>query len=329
MRERNPSDPEAVWKEKDLSSRKVVDTMVAILRTGGCRWSKTGGCTMCGYNTSSVQQIGEAELMAQLDKVMKRYDGEPFVKIYTSGSFLDTDEIPVTVRDRVFDEFSACERILFESRPEFITEDVLKTLPKNVTVALGLESADPEVLKKSIRKGFTPDDSRKAGMRIKDAGLSVRTYLLLKPPYLTENQAIEDTVASAIFADEYSDEISINPTNVQRRTQVEYLWKRGEYRPPWIWSLMEVFKRLQGKVDARLMSSPSGGGSNRGVHNCGECDRRSLDAIEKYSFSQDPKDLEVECKCVDKWKDYLRAENMLGTSADIERGIINDLALGM
>lgn len=185
------------------------------------------------------------------------------------------------------------------------------------------------MLRKSIRKGFTPEDSRKAGIRIKEAGLSVRTYLLLKPPYLTESQAIEDTVASAIFADEYSDEISINPTNVQRRTQVEYLWKRGEFRPPWIWSLIEVFKRLQGKVDARLMSSPSGGGSNRGVHNCGECDRRSLDAIERYSFSQDPKDLEVECKCVDKWKDYLRAENMLGTSADIERGIINDLALGM
>lgn len=284
---------------------------------------------MCGYNTSSMLQVGEAELMAQLDKVMKRYDGEPFVKIYTSGSFLDTEEIPVPVRDRVFDEFSACERVLFESRPEFITEDVLKTLPKNVTIALGLESANPEVLRKSIRKGFTPEDSRKAGIRIKEAGLSVRTYLLLKPPYLTESQAIEDTVASAIFADEYSDEISINPTNVQRRTQVEYLWKRGEFRPPWIWSLIEVFKRLQGKVDARLMSSPSGGGSNRGVHNCGECDRRSLDAIERYSFSQDPKDLEVECKCVDKWKDYLRAENMLGTSADIERGIINGLALGM
>lgn len=329
MRERNPSDPEAIWKEKDLSSGKAVDTMVAILRTGGCRWSKTGGCTMCGYNTSSMLQVGEAELMAQLDKVMKRYDGEPFVKIYTSGSFLDTEEIPVPVRDRVFDEFSACERVLFESRPEFITEDVLKTLPKNVTIALGLESANPEVLRKSIRKGFTPEDSRKAGIRIKEAGLSVRTYLLLKPPYLTESQAIEDTVASAIFADEYSDEISINPTNVQRRTQVEYLWKRGEFRPPWIWSLIEVFKRLQGKVDARLMSSPSGGGSNRGVHNCGECDRRSLDAIERYSFSQDPKDLEVECKCVDKWKDYLRAENMLGTSADIERGIINGLALGM
>lgn len=283
---------------------------------------------MCGYNNASMQQIAEAELMVQLDKIMGRYDGEPFVKIYTSGSFLDTEEIPVPVRERVFDEFSECERILFESRPEFITKEVLETIPKNVTIALGLESSNPQVLSRSVRKGFTPEDSKRAGKMIKDAGLSVRTYLLLKPLYLTESQAIEDTVASAMFADEYSDEISINPINVQRRTQVESLWKRGEFRPPWLWSLIEVFKRLHGKVDARLMSSPSGGGSNRGVHNCGECDRGILDAIERYSLSQNPKDLEVKCKCNDNWKDYLMAEKMLGTSADIERGIINDLVIG-
>ncbi|HKM09764.1 MAG TPA: archaeosine biosynthesis radical SAM protein RaSEA [Candidatus Methanomethylophilaceae archaeon] len=328
MRERSPLDPEAVWKEKDLSSGKAAETMVAIMRTSGCRWFKTGGCTMCGYNNASMQQIAEAELMVQLDKIMGRYDGEPFVKIYTSGSFLDTEEIPVPVRERVFDEFSECERILFESRPEFITKEVLETIPKNVTIALGLESSNPQVLSRSVRKGFTPEDSKRAGKMIKDAGLSVRTYLLLKPLYLTESQAIEDTVASAMFADEYSDEISINPINVQRRTQVESLWKRGEFRPPWLWSLIEVFKRLHGKVDARLMSSPSGGGSNRGVHNCGECDRGILDAIERYSLSQNPKDLEVKCKCNDNWKDYLMAEKMLGTSADIERGIINDLVIG-
>ena len=329
MRDRNPSEPEAIWKEKDISSGKIVDAMVVIMRTSGCRWSKTGGCTMCGYNSASMPQIGEYELLAQLDRVMERYDGEPFVKIYTSGSFLDTDEIPLSVRERVFEEFSGCERILFESRPEFINEDVIKTLPKSTTVALGLESSDPEVLRRSIRKGFTPEDSRRVGEMIHDAGLSVRTYLLLKPLYMTESQAIEDTVRSAMYADPYSDEISINPLNIQRRTQTERLWKRGEFRSPWIWSLIEVMRRLSGNTSARLMSSPSGGGTNRGVHNCGECDRRVLDAVEKFSMSQNVHDLDVTCTCVEKWMDYRKAEKMLGTSADLERGIINDLALRM
>lgn len=329
MKERRPFEPEALWKEKDLSSGKTVDTMVAILRTSGCSWSKTGGCTMCGYNVASISKIGEADLMKQLDSVLNRYNDEPFVKIYTSGSFLDVDEIPLKVRERVFDEFSDCERLLFESRPEYIDEDVAGSLPKNATVALGLESSNPDILKQSIRKGFVPEDSRKAGETIRDAGLSVRSYLLLKPLFLTEGQAINDSIASAKFADEYSNEISINPLNVQRRTLAERLWRRGEFRPPWIWSLIEVMEQLSGNTDARIMSSPSGGGTYRGVHNCGECDKEALKAVEKFSFTQNIKDLEVNCRCKDKWKDYLKAERMLGSSADIERGIINDLALGM
>lgn len=165
-------------------------------------------------------------------------------------------------------------------------------------------------------------------MMIKSAGLSVRTYLLLKPLYMTESAAIEDAVESARFADEFSDEISINPLNVQFGTQVERMWKRGEFRSPWIWSLTEVLKRLSGTVKARLMSSPSGGGSQRGVHNCGECDKTVLDAVEKFSFSQNPKDLDVKCKCIADWKGYMSAERLLGTASDLERGLGSDSMIG-
>ncbi|MGI5964312.1 MAG: archaeosine biosynthesis radical SAM protein RaSEA [Candidatus Methanomethylophilaceae archaeon] len=329
MKRRIPSEPEAVWKEKDMSKGRKVDAMVAIMRTSGCCWAKTGGCTMCGYNNASSPEISESDLMSQIDVIMKKYKGEPFVKIYTSGSFLDTEEIPLRVRDTIFDNFSGCERVLFESRPEFVTEETAESLPKNTTVALGLETSNPEILGKAINKGFTPEESRAAGEIIRDAGLDVRTYLLLKPLYVTESQAIEDTVASALFADGYSSEISVNPLNVQYGTLTEKMWKRGEFRPPWIWSLLEVFGRLHGKTMARLMSSPSGGGSKRGVHNCGDCDRRALDAVEKYSFSQNAEDLNVECICRETWKNYIRAEKILGTSADLERGLINNLALRM
>ena len=301
--------------------------MVVIMRTNGCSWAKTGGCTMCGYRTASLRDVSETDLMAQVDQMLSRYDGEPFVKIYTSGSFLDDDEVTASVRERIFVEFAKAERILFESRPEFITADILKTVPGNVTVALGMESCDNEILEKSINKGFTSSDTEAAGNRIKVAGLSVRTYLLLKPPYLKEYSAIEDTVASVMFADRFSDEISINPVNVQRGTLAERLWKRGEYRPPWIWSLVEVLKRCSGKTRARLISSPSGGGTKRGTNNCGECDRRVLDAISLFSLSQNRDDLNVECECISSWKRYIEKEAMLGTAADLDRVMDTDLAL--
>ena len=324
---RSPDQLEALWKEDDMAGGEKVKAMVVIMRTNGCCWVKHGGCTMCGYREASLTNVTAEDLNKQIDQALSKYKGEPFVKFYTSGSFLDDNEVPPSVRARVFEEFKDCKRILFESRPEFITPEVVATLPSNVTVALGLESSDPEVLKVSVRKGFTPDDIKRAGTLLKEHGLGVRTYLLLKPPFMTEDMAIEDAVRSARFADPFSDEISVNPLNVQRGTYVERLWKRGEFRSPWIWSLIEVMKQLSGTVNARLMSSPSGGGAMRGVHNCGECDRKALDAIERFSFSQDPKDLEVSCACISKWESYRRSEALLGSPADLERDFENELVL--
>ena len=327
-KDRKPYELEALWKEKDVIDGTKSDAMVVIMRTNGCVWAKKcGGCTMCGYRTASLSGVTEQDLMAQVDQALSRYRGEPFVKIYTSGSFLDEEEIPLTVRDRIFQEFSGCKRILFESRPEFVNKDVLSVLPKSVTLALGLESHDPVIMERSIRKGFTPDDARIAGESAKDAGLMVRSYLLLKPLFLQEGAAIESTVASARFADPFSDEISFNPVNVQKGTVIERVWKRGDYRPPWIWSLIEVFKQLSGTVNSRLMSSPSGGGSQRGVHNCGECDQRALDAVERFSFTQDVKDLEVTCQCRSAWQSYISSEALLGTAADLDRGFGSDLTI--
>lgn len=326
---RSPSQLEALWKESDMSGGRKVDAMVVILRTNGCCWVKSGGCTMCGYREASLNCVTEDDLLKQLDEAVSRHRGEPFVKIYTSGSFLDDNEVPPSVRAKFFEAFSDCERILFESRPEFITEESLRDVPNTVTIALGLESSDPKVLETSVHKGFTPDDILRAGRLIKASGLGVRTYLLLKPPFMTESMAIEDAVRSARFADEFSDEISVNPLNVQRGTYVERLWKRGEFRSPWIWSLIDVFKQLSGTVDSRLMSSPSGGGAMRGVHNCGECDKAALDAVERFSFSQDVKDLDVSCGCRARWKIYLDSERILGSPADLDRDFENELILRM
>lgn len=326
-RERSPSQLEALWKEKDLVDGEISDTMVIIMRTNGCHWAKTGGCTMCGYKKASLTEISEEDLNKQIDQALSKYEGEKFLKIYTSGSFLDENEIPLNIRERIFSEFSGCKRILFESRPEFVKEEVLSTLPKTVTIALGLESSNEDILKTSINKGFTSDDARNAGMLIKKAGLKVRAYLLMKPPFITETKGIEDTIDSARFADEFSYEISINPLNVQYATFVERLWKRGEFRSPWIWSLIEVMNRLSGTVNARLISSPSGGGSQRGIHNCGECDRIMLDAIEKFSITQDIKDLHVSCKCKKEWEHYLYSEKIMGSAADLDRGLNNDLMI--
>jgi len=325
---RQPNQLEASWREKDLVNGKVSDTIVFILRTSGCQWAiRSGGCSMCGYRQASMESITEDDLNSQVDQMSSRFKGEPFVKIYTSGSFLDTNEVPLSIRARILSMFQSCERVLFESRPEYVTEEAVATLTKNVTIAFGLESSNDRILSRSVRKGFSPEDVRTAALIAKGAGLGVRSYLLLKPLYLSESMAIRDSLDSAVFADEFSDEISINPLNVQRGTDVELAWRHGDFRSPWVWSLVEVMREASGKVQARVMSSPSGGGSQRGVHNCGKCDSMLLESIERFSFSQDSKDLDVDCDCKLKWREYIKAEDIIGTSSNLDRGFSNLLII--
>jgi radical SAM enzyme (TIGR01210 family) len=83
------------WKEDDVLSGQRTKALVAILRTRGCWWARGKGCSMCGYNVESLDDITVDDLRHQLDKVMAKYDGERLVKIYTSGSLLDEREIPL------------------------------------------------------------------------------------------------------------------------------------------------------------------------------------------------------------------------------------------
>jgi hypothetical protein len=321
--------PEALWKEDDVLDGAKVRAMVVIFRTTGCWWSRKAGCLMCGYNQVSDSSITAQDLHLQLQSALRRYEGESLVKIYTSGSFLDEREIPPEVREGIFEAFAASKRILFESRPEFVTDETLGALPGGrAQVALGLESANDEVLARSVRKGFKVADYERAARCLNANGVPLRTYLLLKPPYLTEGQAMRDTIRSIRFAAPFSESISINPLNVQRDTVVESLFRRGDFRPPWLWSLIEVLKAGIELTDIRVFASPSGGGTPRGVHNCGICDAPLLKAVERHSFSQEVKEFEgLECGCRARWKALLEVQDAMRTAVDIDRYLVDELPL--
>ena len=318
--------PVSIWKEEDMVDGNRVEAFVLILRTTGCWWSWQKGCLMCGYNAASSQMVTPEDIRAQVAQAAQRYNGERMVKIYTSGSFLDPREIPLEVRAEVFSSFSTAERVLVESRPEFINEQNLSDLDRRAAVAIGLESSNEEILRKCVRKGFTVEDFTRAARLLREMGTPLRTYLLLKPPYLTERAAVEDAIRSISYAAPLSERVSVNPVNVQRDTVVDTLWRRGNYRPPWAWSLVEVLRTGKRMSDTRIMSSPSGGGTIRGVHNCDHCDRKILDAVQRFSFSQDLEDLVVpDCGCRQQWAALMDLQDAIGSSVDIDRYLSDEL----
>jgi len=318
------TEPVSVWSEKDLVSDKIVDALVVILRSRGCFWAKRSGCFMCGYNRDCLETVRSEDLIAQFEKAMEKHAGQPFVKVYTSGSFLDPGEVDPDARDKILKLIGEkSDRALVESRPEFVNKATLEKAGGHVSkidIAIGLETANDDIRARCINKGFAFRDFERACNTAKEMGASVRTYLLLKPPYLSEQAAINDAIQSISIAGQLSQTISINPMNVQRGTVVEGLWKKGFYRPPWLWSLLSVLEQGSKVTDARLISAPSGGGSRRGVHNCENCDAKILEAVEKFSLGGDKKFLEgLGCACRNRWLDYLDVEQFMGTTGDLER----------
>ncbi|HJX04294.1 MAG TPA: archaeosine biosynthesis radical SAM protein RaSEA [Thermoplasmata archaeon] len=316
--------PVSVWREQERIDDKLVDAGVIILRTTGCSHFHEGGCTMCGYNAESMNGISSDDLRKQLDEALGRLGEIGFLKVYTSGSFLDEREIPSDVADEILRRCSNLGvRLLFESRPEYIDSirlEHLAGLHDDLEIALGLESSNEKILRYSINKGFTVADYEVAADMINDAGIDVRTYVLLKPPFLTESEAVSDAVSTAKFAAPHCRTISINPVNVQKGTIVEKLWRQWAYRPPWLWSVLEVLRACAG-LDRRVVCDPSGGGKGRGAHNCGQCDDSVLASIRKYSLGQDPSKLATqECECMDLWKAITETESfVIGGTVDLER----------
>ena len=299
------------WCEKDIIHGNRTESLAVILRTSGCSWGRESNCTMCGYFLDSRDS---SSVLEDFRSIIEGGPKERFLKIYNSGSFLDPGEIPGKAQHEILHTAGEhFDRVLIESRPEYITRASLKPICElaDLEVAIGLESADNDVLMHSINKGFTFQDYERAARLLNSMDIPVRTYLLLKPPFLTEGDAIRDVVNSIQAVEEYSETISINPMNIQNFTFAEHLFRKGVYHPPYLWSLLEC---LGTPASARLMSAPSGGGTSRGAHNCGTCDREILEKIATFSLDRDPSALDHLCTCREEWKDLMALEDAVRIS---------------
>ncbi|WP_255193078.1 archaeosine biosynthesis radical SAM protein RaSEA [Natronobeatus ordinarius] len=325
----DPHEPTRVWLDEDNTPDGVRESLTIILNTGGCRWARAGGCTMCGYVAESVEggSVSHEALLDQVD-VCLEHEAEnadepaPLVKIYTSGSFLDDREVGPDTREAIAETFADRERMVLESLPDFVAREKLEVFTDHglaVDVAIGLETATDRVRRDCVNKYFDFADFEAACAEAVAADAGVKAYLLMKPPFLTESEAVEDMISSIerCAGVDGCHTISMNPTNVQRYTMVDELYFRGGYRPPWLWSVAHVLRETA-DVDAIVVSDPVGHGSDRGPHNCKECDDLVQKAIKDFNLRSDPTVFEqVSCDCEATWEAVLEHER--GYNAPLTR----------
>lgn len=278
-----------------------------ILPTIGCRWRR---CNMCSYFEDSPSDPSIDLFNVFVDEFNSAYDKEiRKVKIFTSGSFLDPKEVNQDCAKKIITFLSerGIPEVTLESRPEYIKKDYLEELVGigvQIEVAIGLESSNNRILQHSINKGFTFEDFLSASEVLKKLGIKNKAYIMIKPPFVTEKEAIHDAINSAISIENIADVISFNPMTVHKNTIVEYLWNKGEYSPPWGWSILEILKETS-NLRPDIICHPVAFGRSRGPKNCKICNREIEKRILDFSLKNDPKILEYGCECKKEWEEEL------------------------
>ena len=316
--------PLASWRGKERYGNELLECLTVIFKSAGCTWS---GCRMCSYRHERYEKqscetlIGH--LKAQLAWVKAEYKPEDYrmVKIFTSGSFFDPAEVPSEFLTDTAAAFRG-KLMIAETRPEFVDTDRIRSFIENLDdgswktplyCAIGLETSSDPIREKCINKGFSYADFTAAVKRAKAAGAGIKAYLLFKPLFLTEQEALEDMKQSISDAALHAEMISMNPCTVQRRTELEFYWKRGAYRPPYLWSVLTLLKNSP----VHMTCDPLGGGQKRGPHNCGKCDYDLVKGIRDYSLNADRELinalLETPCECRNEWEYVLAHETPFST----------------
>ncbi|MGQ4874405.1 MAG: archaeosine biosynthesis radical SAM protein RaSEA [Promethearchaeia archaeon] len=318
--------PVASWIKKERLLNEVGKEFTIILRSKGCSWalSSYGGCSMCGYiNDACLNDVKPEYLKKQFDiafnSKLEEIESDKYnyvLKLFNSGSFFDDSEIPIEIREYIFQKISKIKKIkelVIESRPEYITEDKLIEIKDNlkkkyVEIGIGLETTDDFIRNNYINKGFNFEEFKRVLGICKEYNIGVKAYLLFKPPFLNEQSAIDDCINSILLLSNLKvNSISINPLNIQKGTLAEYLWFQNRYRPPWFYSLFKAIRRAfkkfpYGKTSIRILSDPSGAGTKRGIHNClrKECNNEMKRILREFILTQDIsklKNINYVCNC--------------------------------
>jgi radical SAM enzyme (TIGR01210 family) len=214
----------------------------------------------------------------------------PQIKLYNNGSFFDPHAIPPDDYPAIVIQLRGFERVIVECHPALVKDRVrpFRDLLQSETgarleVAMGLETAHPEVLEK-LNKGMTLAQFRQAAAFLRQTGIALRVFILVQPPFLAEANALQWAQRSVDFAfDVGATAACLIPTRPGNGA-LEVLAARGLFAPPRIATLeaaVEYGIRLhRGRVFADLWSLGE-------FSDCPRCYAKRAERLERMNLTQE------------------------------------------
>ena len=232
----DPFVPHGVFRERErLASGEVADSGVVLLTSRECPWR----CLMCDlWKDTTRDPVPEGAVARQVETAVRGWSGAgPLpaqVKLYNSGSFFDPAAIPPADYAPVAEWIAFARHVVVESHPLLVgdrTRALRDLLSGSLEVAMGLETAHPEVLEK-LNKKFDLAQFAQAAEFLAAKRIALRVFLLVYPPFLDERSGSEWVTKSAAFAFACgASAVTLIPTRTGNGA-LERLRDNGELVPP-------------------------------------------------------------------------------------------------
>lgn len=238
--ERNSVDPlrPYLFFAEDERSREgeIVPVNTIFLTNRECPWR----CLMCDlWKNTLTESVPAGAIPAQIEYALARLPNARHVKLYNAGSFFDPRAIPLEDYPPIAGLLGAFEHVIVESHPALVGESCLRfrdLVAGRLEVSMGLETVHPGVLAR-LNKHMTLDQFREAARLLSSNGIDLRVFILVKPPFLQEDDALEWARRSLDFAFECGAAVA---TLIPTRTgngAMEALAQQGDFSPPSIATL--------------------------------------------------------------------------------------------
>lgn len=268
----------------------------------GCRYRKSGYCTMCNYGAG--ENITPEEALAVIDRELEGRE-EPVVELLlgTCGSILDEAEMSWDTLECILSRIAreAIPTILLETHYTTVSEwklqRIQELLPNSeVVIEMGFESADPVVLRDSLHKFMDLEKLAQTMALIKGVGMGVVLNVFLGVPHLTVREQIDDAKKAVEWAVTHSvDRVVVFPSNIKPNTVIWDLYQQKRYRRISHWAVVELLSRLDDECLSRIELSWYGdrqkvGKSTEAIppESCEDCDGAIFAFYQSFILCFDP-----------------------------------------
>jgi radical SAM enzyme (TIGR01210 family) len=196
----DPLKPYAWIVEKERTPSGTVEDVATIFLTNReCPFH----CLMCDlWKNTTDKSVPQGAIPVQIEWALNNIPTAKNLKLYNSGSFFDKKAVPEKDYQKIASLISSYETVIVESHPAFINEDCLRfrdMIKSDLQIAIGLETVNPEVLRK-LNKKMNLEDFTSSVSFLMDHDIFTRAFILLRPPFLSESEGVFWAERSLDFA---------------------------------------------------------------------------------------------------------------------------------